>query len=112
MAEDEVYQQRERVCDLGILRECYEKADGSIGFRCSAEPVTSYLSKGGLEEATAGRLCLCNSLCASAGVAQVRDGIVEAPLVTIGDDLEAVREQLPEGRDSYAAAEVIERLLA
>ncbi len=112
IADPAVYQDRCRVCDLGVLRETYQKPDGSIGFRCSAEPEDVYVAKGGDTAQTAGRICLCNSLCASAGIGQVREGGVEPQLITIGDDLEAVRELLPEGRDSYTAAEVIERLLA
>lgn len=106
-----VYQKRERVCDLGVLRETYQKPDGSIGFRCSAEPEEIYLAKGGDPSQTASRICLCNSLCASAGIGQVRGGEVEPQLITIGDDLDAIRESLLAGRDSYTAAEVIERLL-
>jgi nitronate monooxygenase len=112
IADPAVYQNRERVCDLGVLRETYQKADGSIGFRCAAEPEEQYLAKGGDPTQTAARKCLCNSLCASAGIGQIRDGQQEAPIITIGDDLDAVRELLLEGRDGFTAAEVIERLLA
>lgn len=112
IADPAVYQERGRVCDLGVLRETYQKPDGGIGFRCSAEPEDIYISKGGDPTQTAGRMCLCNSLCASAGIAQIRDGDKEPQLITIGDDLEAVRESLLAGRDSYTAADVIERLLA
>ena len=37
--------------------------------------------------------------------------MVEPPLVTLGDDLEAVRESLLLGRESYTAGDVIDRLL-
>lgn len=112
IADPAVYECRDRVCDLGVLRETYQKPDGSIGFRCSAEPGDLYVSKGGDPSAVEGRICLCNSLCASAGIGQVRGGVVEPQLVTIGDDLLAVIESLPGNRQSYRAAEVIERLLA
>lgn len=112
LADEAVYAGRERVCDLGILRECYEKPDGTIGFRCSAEPVAPHVAKGGKEALTVGRLCLCNSLCAAAGVPQLRNGAAEPPLVTMGDDLDAVREHLVEGKGGYSAAEVVDRLLA
>ena len=112
IAEPSVYQERDRVCDLGVLRETYQKPDGGIGFRCAAEPEDHYLAKGGDPAHTEGRKCLCNSLCASAGIGQIREGYEEAPIITIGDDLDAVRELLLEGRDGYTAAEVIERLLA
>lgn len=112
IADPAVYQERGRVCDLGVLRETYQKPDGSIGFRCSAEPEDIYIAKGGDPSQTAGRICLCNSLCASAGVGQIRHGVEEPQLITIGDDLDAVRESLLADRDSYTAADVIERLLA
>jgi nitronate monooxygenase len=112
IADPAVYQERGRVCDLGVLRETYQKPDGSIGFRCSAEPEEIYIAKGGDPSQVAGRICLCNSLCASAGVGQIRHGHVEPQLITIGDDLDAVRESLLMGRESYTAADVIERLLA
>ena len=109
---EDVYQERCRVCDLGVLRETYQKPEGGIGFRCAAEPEDIYISKGGDLSQTVGRKCLCNSLCASAGIGQIREGVVEAQLITIGDDVNAVRELLRDGKGSYSAAEVIERLLA
>ena len=112
VADPTVYQERERVCDLGVLREVYQKPSGGIGYRCAAEPEDMYISKGGDPEATAGRKCLCNSLCASAGIGQIRGGTEEPPIITIGDDLEAVRESLLADRDSFTAADVIKRLLA
>ena len=109
----DVYQHRARVCDLGFLREAYATPDGGIGYRCSAEPVNSYLDKGGKVEDTVGRKCLCNALLANIGHAQVRkDGGVEPPLITIGADLEAVAQFLSEGKQSYTAAEVVDALLA
>jgi nitronate monooxygenase len=112
IADPAVYQERGRVCDLGVLRETYQKPDGGIGFRCSAEPEDIYIAKGGDPSQTAGRICLCNSLCASAGIGQIRDGHAEPQLITIGDDLEAVRESLLADRDSYTAADVVDRLMA
>lgn len=50
-----IYQERKRVCDLGYLRDPYAVEDGTIGYRCSAEPVANYLSKGGKIEDTVGK---------------------------------------------------------
>jgi hypothetical protein len=36
---------------------------------------------------------------------------VEPPLVTVGDDLNAVSQFLAPGRDTYSAADVIESIL-
>ena len=112
IADPAVYSGRERVCDLGVLRETYQKPDGSVGFRCPAEPENIYQAKGGDPSLSAGRICLCNSLCASAGIGQVRHGIEEPQLITIGDEFAAIRDFLPPGRESYTAAEAIEKLLA
>ena len=82
---------RERVCDLGYLRTPYQRPDGRLGYRCSAEPVQAYVDKGGRLEETVGRRCLCNGLMANIGHAQVRaDGRVEPPLLTSGDDLVSI----------------------
>ncbi len=108
-----IYEERKRVCDLGYLREAYAAPDGKIGYRCSAEPVENYLSKGGKIEETVGRKCLCNSLMANVGHEQTRkDGYVEPALVTVGDDLNTVAQFLAPGRDSYGAADVVESLLS
>ena len=107
------YRTRRRICDLGSMRQLYRKTDGTIGYRCPAEPVANYLRKGGVAEQTFGRRCLCNALPATVGLAQVRaGGIEELPLVTAGDDLARLAQFLPPGRDSYSAADVIRQTLA
>lgn len=112
LSDAETYAKRTRVCDLGFLREPYAQEDGKIGYRCSAEPVDSYTSKGGLVEATEGRKCLCNALLSNIGLAQVRaNGALEAPLVTLGNDLNIVRRFLPAGGTSYGAADVVRTIL-
>lgn len=98
---------RERVCDLGYLRIAYAAPDGTIGYRCAGEPVDQYIAKGGRIEDTVGKHCLCNTLTASIGLGQVRDGgAVEPPLVTSGDDL-LVMDRFLGDRTSYTAADVI-----
>jgi nitronate monooxygenase len=104
---------RARVCDLGYLREAYATAEGEIGFRCAAEPVASYVAKGGKIEETVGRKCLCNALMANIGYQQIRrDGFVEPALVTVGDELNSVAQFLAPGKTSYTAADVVKRLLS
>jgi len=106
-----VYQARERVCDLGYLREAYKDARGRINYRCAAEPIDTFVKKGGSIEATVGRKCLCNALMADVGHGQVREsGEVEKPLITSGDDLRTIGRFL-QGRTSYTAADVIDYLL-
>jgi nitronate monooxygenase len=109
----DVYEARTRTCDLGYLREPYAMGEGQIGYRCSAEPVETYLAKGGKIEETVGRKCLCNTLMANIGHEQIRrDGSVEPALITVGDDLNTVAQFIAPGRVSYSAADVVERLLS
>ncbi len=94
------------------MREAYAAGDGQIGYRCSAEPIENYVAKDGKIEETAGRKCLCNTLLANIGHAQVRkDGAVEPALITVGDDLNTIVQFIAPGRSSYSAAEVVECLL-
>lgn len=112
LSEDDVYDARPRVCDLGFLREVFRVEDGSIGYRCPAEPVGAYVSKGGDIADTVGRKCLCNALIANVGYAQIRKGgYAEPALITAGDDLADIARFLRPGRTGYTAREVVETLL-
>ncbi len=103
---------RERLCDLGYLRHAYRKADGTIGYRCPAEPVEDFIRKGGTLEETQGRECVCNGLVGTIGLPQVNaENASGLPLVTAGNEIANVARFLPPGRDSYTAAEVIRLLL-
>ncbi len=103
---------RERVCDLGYLRSAYRTASGGVGYRCAAEPVATYVAKGGDVADTVGRRCLCNGLVADVGHPQVRaDGRIELPLLTSGDTLLSMREFV-NGRVRYSAVDVVDYLLA
>ncbi len=112
VSEENVYVARPRVCDLGYLRTAYRRQDGSTGWRCASEPVEDYVAKGGAVEETVGRKCLCNALLVNIGLGQTqREGYVELPLVTSGDDVADVARFLPPGAESYRAIDVIEYLL-
>ena len=58
---------------------------------------------------------MCNALLASAGLPQRRrNGYLEPPLVTAGSDFTTVAhlvKQLPPGRATYPAADVVAHLL-
>jgi len=111
-SEEDVHRSRPRICDLGYLRESYRTEDGTIGYRCSGEPVTTYFAKGGKVENTAGRKCLCNALLSNIGHPQVRCGKhVEPGLLTAGNDLPGVLRFLPPGATTYRAADVVAKLL-
>lgn len=84
------YLERERACQHRVLVSLYEKLDGSIGYRCPAEPVLAYVTKGGKLEDTVGRRCLCSHLLAAAGLGMPADADSEkeVPIITLGDDVE------------------------
>ena len=88
LADDEVYDDRPRVCDLGYLREPYLNSQGQVLGRCPAEPVRTYTSRGGDPQDTEGRACLCNALLANIGLAQQRGETEEPTLFTGGEALE------------------------
>lgn len=110
-SEESIYENRKRVCDLGYLRSCYRKKDGTVGYRCSAEPTKAYVRKGGTIEDTIGRKCLCNALMSNIGLGQLRKGEPEPILITSGDDLSEVILTLTQGREVYSASDVVDYLL-
>jgi nitronate monooxygenase len=113
LSDPEVYEARPRICDLGFLREPFRTADGTIDYRCPAEPVTLYLSKGGKAENTVDKKCLCNALLATIGHPQVRNGKhTEPAVVTSGSGLTGITRFLRLGESTYTAADVIRTLLA
>jgi nitronate monooxygenase len=113
LSEQEVYEVRPRICDLGFLREPFKTADGTIDYRCPAEPVTLYVSKGGRAENTVDKKCLCNALLATIGHPQVRNGKYTEPgLVTSGSGLAGITRFLAPGESTYTAADVVRILLA
>ncbi len=117
LSDPEVYEDRRRVCDLGALRTPYVTENGAIGYRCPAEPLAAYIRvKGGREQNTEGRTCLCNGLLATAGLPQFRTkaGYEEPPIVTAGSDFRAVEDlmqRVSDGTAFYSAGDVIDYLL-
>ena len=113
VSEDNEYQDRPRICDLGYLRHPYKKEDGAVGFRCPSEPIEDYVKKGGDPADTEGRKCLCNGLLSNIGLPQLqKSGHLEKPLVTAGDDVKFVARFLNSGNPSYSAEDVIRNLLS
>ncbi len=112
LTEPGIYRERRRQCDLGYLREAYERQDGSVGWRCPAEDPQTYVRHGGALDDTVGRRCICNALMANIGLAQVRgEGGEELPLLTCGNDLSCIVEALRSDSTSYKASEAIDFLL-
>lgn len=102
---------RERVCDLGYLRQPYCKHGSDIGFRCPAEPATTYVKKGGAAEDTVNKLCLCNQLLATVGLGQVRDTGGELPVLTAGEDLLQLLRVLKPASTSYTAGDALDFIM-
>jgi nitronate monooxygenase len=112
VADTTVYENRPRICDLGYLRRAYQKSDGTIGYRCPAEPVEDYVRKGGKREDTIGRKCLCNALVTNIGLGQRHpSGYDEPALLTAGDDMACLRQFITAERPSYGARDVIDAIL-
>ncbi|MBE9528214.1 MAG: nitronate monooxygenase [Proteobacteria bacterium] len=112
VSEESEYANRKRICDLGYLRHLYKREDGSVGYRCPSEPVEAYVKKGGAEQETVGRKCLCNGLMSNIGLAQrQRNGYIELPFITTGLDLEQIGRFIKEGRKGYTAQDVIDEIV-
>jgi nitronate monooxygenase len=112
MGQPDVYEKRDRICDMGYLREMYSIDEKRVGFRCASEPIDDFIKKGGTEERASGRQCLCNGLMATIGLGQVRDGVPEAPVVTAGDDFSFLEHVLTDGGRSYGAKDVLDYILS
>jgi nitronate monooxygenase len=112
LSERSVYENRQRRCDLGYLRQASRTEAGTLTWRCPAEPIADFLEKGGSAAETVGRKCLCNALLSNIGLGQRRpDGTTERPLITSGDDVAHVAQFLQPDTLSYRAADVVEQIL-
>lgn len=112
LSDVKVRDQRRRVCDLGYLRTVYQKADGSYGYRCAAEPLSAFVAKGGGMAETDGRQCLCNALISNVGMPQRgHDGSVEKPLLTLGDSVVDIGRFCTLENPDFTAADVVRVLL-
>ena len=112
VAEDDVFRARPRLCDMGYLRTAFEREPGTLGYRCAAEPIDAYVSKGGDEADALNRKCLCNGLMATVGIGQIRpDGFEEKPLLTLGSDLAGPSRMIEIHHKGWSAIQVLEFLL-
>lgn len=108
LSDAKLYSERQRICDLGYLREPYRRADGSIAYRCSAEPVEDYVAKGGASADCVGRKCLCNALLAAVGLPQTRGPYTELPVVTAGSGLGDLLHFTSSPTESYSAKQALD----
>lgn len=102
------YEGRKRKCDLGFLTEFYkDEESGQVRSRCSSEPVSQYLRKGGEAEETDGKMCLCNGLTATVGLGSPG----EPPLFTLGSDPQIIIDLVERYGSDYSANDVIAYIL-
>ena len=120
LADDTVYADRSRICDIGLLQQRGfskpdEAGERTLFQRCPAAPIESYVKQRGLARNTAERRCLCNGLLACVGLGQVKrthGELVEEPaIVTLGNDLGGVRRLSRQGQIHYHAEDVVADLL-
>ena len=112
VSESNVFDARERICDLAYLRQNYREADGTVGYRCPGEPAEDFLRKGGNAAEMHGRKCVCNGLVSAVDYGQVRrSGELEPALVTAGDDVSHIHRYVRPGHSSYSADDVLDYLL-
>jgi NAD(P)H-dependent flavin oxidoreductase YrpB (nitropropane dioxygenase family) len=112
LSETDRYAARPRLCDLSYLRVPYERAPGTVGYRCPGEPVHIYIRKGGVAADTVGRKCLCNALTANVGLGQTRRGGYHEPaMVTLGADLDGVTQLLAVHPAGWTAAQAVDYLV-
>ncbi len=110
---EEGFAARPKLCDLGYLREPVLAQSGRILYRCPSEPDDQFIKKGGAPEEIEGRKCLCNGLMANIGLPQIRrDGYEEAPIVTLGSDIQGAKELLKTFPDGYGADSAVNWLLS
>jgi len=99
---------RKRVCNMGLLREPYQSADGKIGYRCPAEPEAAFAAKGGNNLRSPNARCLCNALLANIGLGMAyAGGRLEKPLLTVGKHLDSLRQLIQKFGTDYTAIDVL-----
>lgn len=120
LSEDDVYEGRKRICDIGLLQQRgFSKPDEhgqrTLFQRCPAGPVEPYVKKRGLERNTTERRCLCNGLLSSVGLGQVKriqgTSTEEPAIVTLGNDLDGVRRLSRQGQTHYYVEDVVVDIL-
>ncbi len=113
VSEQDDYETRPRICDLGYLRRTYLRPDGTLGYRCASEDVAAFVRKGGDPADTVGRKCICNGLISAVGLPQARPGgYREKPIVTAGDGLRFIARFVRPGETSYSAEDVLRIILS
>ena len=121
LSDDEVYESRRRICDIGLLQQrglSKPDEDGTrtLFQRCAAAPVDSYVGNRGIERNTDERRCFCNGLLASVGLGQVKkisgEWTEEPAIITLGNRLDGIRRLSRQGQTPYHVQDVVDDILA
>ncbi|XOU94602.1 MAG: nitronate monooxygenase [Candidatus Kerfeldbacteria bacterium] len=108
-----IYTLRRRICDIGGLIQPYLRDNGTVGYRCPAEPEKAYVFKEGRIEDTIGRGCLCNGLFSTVDLGQrLLQGLLEPPIVTQGQNLDFLQHLMHNEDDDYTVDDVFNYLLS
>jgi len=120
LANEKVYADRPRVCDIGLLQQLGLSKPDTGGTRrlfqrCPAAPVEGFLNKRGLKHNTEDRRCLCNGLLAWVGLGQVgvHNGkrVEEPAIVTLGNHLDGIQRLSRHGQATYWVRDVVADIL-
>ena len=120
LSEDDVYADRRRICDIGMLQQRGfmrpdERGERTLFQRCPAGPIDTYIRQRGLERNTDERRCLCNGLLACVGLGQVKEiqgeTVEEPAIVTLGNHLGGVRRLSRQGQVHYHVEDVVADIL-
>ncbi len=96
LSDVDVYTNRTRVCDIGLLQQRGVTKPDEQGMRrlfqrCPAAPIEDFIRKRGLPHNTQEKRCLCNGLLATVGLGQggEKNGVYteEPAIVTLGNHL-------------------------
>lgn len=120
LADGEVYQNRTRVCDIGLLQQrgIYKQSENGtrrMFHRCPAATTEDYIKKRGLSQNAIDKRCLCNGLLSAVGLGQggMHNGewSEEPAIVTLGNHLEGIRKLSRNGQYPYWARDVVNDVL-
>jgi len=120
LSDNEVYADRRRICDIGMLQQVGfgkpdEHGERTLFRRCPAGPINSFLKNRGLQRHTDERRCLCNGLLACVGLGQVHEvrgeRAEEPAIVTVGNHLDGVRRLSCQGQTHYHVEDVVADIL-
>ncbi len=113
LSEDSAFEARTKRCDLGFLRQAFERSDGAIGWRCRPnQNLRTYTKVGKRRKSTDASVLQWPDVGSRLGQV-IADGSTELPIVTCGDEVKHIHQFLKSfDAEGYTARDVVERLLS